>query len=180
MTVSTNLDQGPESGSHSRVLIDRWDQSLLISVFDKLTWGGVSSYADLPPRREGLRWCEAHRRTARRLMGSDEPTSDDPKNCKRASPLQANLAGLSEASGALAALAHPAGGAQAARIMAVIAAPRVLRDATLGPFQARVCVSGPAGLGPGLDTMQCLVVGSSEIASEAVSLYGGRLSHWAG
>lgn len=68
-------------------------------------------------------------------MSSDEPTSDDPKNCKRASPLQANLAGLSEASGALAALAHPAGGAQAARIMAVIAAPGYYATRRWGHFR---------------------------------------------
>lgn len=43
---------------------------------------------------------------ARRLMSPDEPTSDDPKNCKRASPLQANLTGLSEAIDTLAALAR--------------------------------------------------------------------------
>lgn len=98
------------------------------------------SYANLPPRREGLRWCEAHRRTARRLMSPDEPTSDDPKNCKRASPLQANLTGLSEASDALGVLARWPAGAQAARIMAVIAASRVLRDVTLGPFQVWVWV----------------------------------------
>lgn len=78
---------------------------------------------------------------ARRLMSPDEPTSDDPKNCKRASPLQANLTGLSEAIDTLAVLARwPASplGAQAARIMAMIAASRVLRDVTLGPSQVWV------------------------------------------
>lgn len=73
-------------------------------------------------------------------MSPDEPTSDDPKNCKRASLLQANLAGLSEASDTLGVLVRWPADAQAARIMAVIAASKVLRDVTLGPFQVWVWV----------------------------------------
>lgn len=105
MTVSTKLDQGQESGNHSRVLIDRCDQSLLISVFDKLTWASVAvSSCRMRTCHHAGRACVGVRLSgapARRLMSPDEPTSDDPKNCKRASPLQASLTGLSEANDTL-------------------------------------------------------------------------------
>lgn len=67
--------------------------------------------------------------------------------------------------------------------MAVIAASRVLRDVTLGPSQVWVLFWVLVQLvWPGSEGKcnVCLVVGSSEIASEAVSLYGGRPSHWPG
>lgn len=86
MTVSTKLDQGQESGNHSRVLIDRCDQSLLISVFDKLTWASVVvSSRRMRTCHHAGRACVGVRLSgapARRLMSPDEPTSDDP-NCKR-------------------------------------------------------------------------------------------------
>lgn len=105
MTVLTKLDQ--ESVSHSRVLRGRCDQSLSISVFDKLT---SSSVVVLSCR---MRTCHytgracigvGSRRTAKRFMSPGEPTSDDPKkNYKYASPLRANLTGLSETTDALGA-----------------------------------------------------------------------------
>lgn len=112
-------------------------------------------------------------------MSPDEPTSDDPKNRKRASPLQAELTGLSEANDTFGVLARWAAGVWAARIMAVIAVSRVLRDVTLGPFKvwvrAQVLVQF---VGPGSEDNAMSLWEGSEIASEAVSLYDGRLSHW--
>lgn len=84
--------------------MDRCDRSLLTSVFDTLTWTNVVCVVLLSCR---VRTCHHAGRAcvgvrlagapARRLMSPGEPTSDDPKNCKRASPLQADLTGLSEA-----------------------------------------------------------------------------------
>ena len=58
----------------------------------------------------------------------------------------------------------------------LLGAPR--RDA--GAISGLGLGLGPAGLGQGLNTNAMFGCGSSEIASEAVSLNGGRLPRWPG
>lgn len=106
--------------------------------------------------------------------------------------MQADLTGLTETSGGLGVwqqywlVGWSAGrlGHEAARIMAVIAGSRVpgatRRDAGAILGLGLGLGLGPAGLAQGLNTNAMSGCGSREIASEAVSLYGGRLSHWPG
>ena len=85
-------------------------------------------------------------------MSPDEPTSDDPKNCKRASPLQAELPGLSETNDALGVAGvlarRSTGCANHGGDCCLQVAPR--RDA--GSISGLGLGLGRVGLGQGLNT----------------------------